>query len=210
MHCIPTGEMSHLLCLYALSMVAVVTHTPYVAIASGEGECYGLTLTCNNKQCVSFTLPSVILTTNAQPTALPNTYVVPVGGNVTFTCTSSGGDLLWSLNLTGSMGHSTIRSNTEGLKTNPMIIVSDESTATTAIVTFHNISLESNPSLVECHDLNITDGSKVHAVLRIIVEGEFSTVTVAQAKWMYNISTLSKTMQVCIKSSKCFQCCTLV
>ena len=140
------------------------------------------------KQCVYFSLPSVILTTDAQPTALPDTYVVPVRGNVTFTCNSSGGDLLWSLNMTGSMGHSRIRSNTEGLKTNPMFSVSDESTATTAIVTFHNISLESNPSPVKCHDLSISDGSKDVAVLMIIVEGEYSAVTVVQAKWMYNIS----------------------
>ena len=163
-----------------------------------------------NNVCLFLYLTSVILTTNAQPIALPDTYVVPVRGNVTFTCTSSGGDLLWSLNLTGSMEYSRIRTSTEGLKRHPGYSVLDESTATTAIVTFHHISVESNPSPVECRDLNITDGSKDHAVLRIIVEGEFSTVTVAQAKWMYNISTLSKTMQVCIKSSKCFQCCTLV
>ena len=120
MHCIPTGEMSRLLCLCALSMVAVLTHTPYVAMASGEGERYGLTLTYNNKQCMSISLPTVILTTDAQPIALLNTYVVPVRGNVTFTCTTSGGsDLLWSLNATGSMGYSRIRSDTEGVKDRP-------------------------------------------------------------------------------------------
>ena len=64
MHCIPTGEMIHLRGLCALSMVAVVTHAPYVAIANGEGECYGFTLTCNYRQCVwangdLYTLPSV-------------------------------------------------------------------------------------------------------------------------------------------------------
>ena len=138
-------------------------------------------------QCGSFSSPSVILTTDAQAIAQPNTYVVPVSGNVTFTCISSGGDLLWSLNMTGSMGYSRIRSNTEGLKTIPMISVSDESTVNTAIITLHNISLESNPSPVKCRDLSITDGSKDRAVLIIIVEGEYSAVTVAQAKWMYNI-----------------------
>ena len=188
MHCIPTGEMSRLLCLYALSMVAVVTHTPHVAIVYGEGECYGLTLTCNNKQCVSFTLPSVILTTDAQPTAVPDTYVVPVRANVTFTCTSPGGDLLWSLNVKGYMGYSRIRTNTEDLKGHPRFSVSDESTVNTAIITLHNISLESNPSPLKCRDLSITDDSKDRAVLIIIVEGEYLAVTVAQAKWMYNIS----------------------
>ena len=165
-----------------------MTHTPYVAIAYGEGECYGLTLTCNNKQCVSFTLPSVILTTDTQPTAVPDTYVVPVRANVTFSCTSPGGDLLWSLNVTGSMGYSRIRTNTEGLKGHPRFSVSDESTVNTAIVTLHNISLESNPSAVKRRDLSITDESKDRAVQIIIVEGEYSAVTVVQAKWMYNIS----------------------
>ena len=141
-----------------------------------------------NKRCVSFSSPSVSLTTDAQPTALPNTYVVPVRRNVTFTCNSSGGDLLWTLNVTSSMGYSRIRSNTEGLKSNPALSVSDESTVTTSVITLHNISLESNPSPVTCRDLNISDGSKDVAVLMIIVEGEYSAVTVAQAKWMYNIS----------------------
>ena len=78
-----------------------------------------------NKQCGSFSLPSVVLITDAQPTALPDTYVIPVRENITFTCNSSGGYLLWSFNVKGSMGHSRIRSNTEGLKTNPMFSVSD-------------------------------------------------------------------------------------
>ena len=120
----------------------------------------------------ALSFPSVILTTDAQPIALPDTYVVPVRGNVTFACTSSGGDLLWALNVKGSMTR--IRSNTEGLKSHPGFSVSDESTVNTASFTFHNISLESNPSPVECRDLNITDVSKGRAVLRIIVEGEFS------------------------------------
>ena len=80
------------------------------------------------------------------------------------------------------MGYSRVRSNTEGLKSNPALSVSDESTDTTSIITLQNISLESNPSPVECRDLSITDGSKDVAVLMIIVEGEYSTVTVAQAK----------------------------
>ena len=138
-------------------------------------------------ETMCFSLPSVILTTDAQPIALPDTYVVPVGGNVTFTCTSSDGYLLWSLNVTGSTGYSRIISNTEGLNDRPRLSVSDESTVNTSIFTLHNISVESNPSPVECYDLSIKDVSKDRAVLTIIVEGEFSTVTVAQAKWMYNI-----------------------
>ena len=127
-----------------------------------------------NKQCVSFPLLSVILTTDAQPTALPDTYVVPVRGNATFTCSSSGGDLFWRLNVTGPMGYSRIGSDTEGLKDRPGFSVSDESTVDTTSFTLHNISLESNPSPVECRDLNIEDVSQNRAVLMIIVEGEFS------------------------------------
>ena len=60
---------------------------------------------------------------------MPEACTVPVRRNVTFTCTSSGGsDLLWSLNVTGSMGYSRIISNTEGLKDRPGFSVSDEST----------------------------------------------------------------------------------
>ena len=99
--------------------------------------------------------------------------------------------------MTGSVGYSRIGSDTEGLKDRPGFSVSDESTVDTASFTLHNISLESNPSPVDCLDLNVQDISKNRAVLMIIVEGDFSTVTVALAKWMYNISTLSKTMQVC-------------
>ena len=142
---------------------------------------------------------AVILTTDAQPIPLSNTYVVPVRGNVTFTCSSSsgGGQLVWTVNVTINMKYTRITSSTIGLKDRPGFSVSDESTVNTASFTFQNISLESNPSPVKCHDLSITDESKDRAVLMIIVEGEFSTAIFAQAKLMYNISTLSKTMQVC-------------
>ena len=90
--------------------------------------------------------------------------------------------------MTGPMGYSRIRISTEGLKSHTGFSVSDESTVNTTIITLHNISLESNPSPVKCRDLSITDESKDRAVLMIIVEGEYLAVTVAQAKWMYNIS----------------------
>ena len=118
-----------------------------------------------------------IVTLSADADPAPGGYVVPEGGNVTFTCTSSDGYLLWSLNVTGSTGYSRIISNTEGLKGRPRFSVSDESTANTSIFTLHNISVESNPSPVECYHLNIKDVSKDRAVLMIIVEGEFSTPT---------------------------------
>ena len=88
--------------------------------------------------------------------------------------------------MTIDMRYTRITSSTIGLKDRPVFSVSDESTVNTASFTFQNISLESNPSPVECRDLSITDGSKDRAVLMIIVEGEFSTAIFAQAKLMYN------------------------
>ena len=153
-----------------------------------------------NKQCLSFSSPSVILTTDAQPIALPDTYIVPVRGNVTFTCTSSGGYLLWSLNVTGSMGYSRIRISTKALDDRPEFSVSDESTVNTSIITLHNISLKSNPSPVECRDLNIQDASNNRAVAMIIVEGEFSIRNMfcymkptwsINYSWLFTLRTLS-------------------
>ena len=73
------------------------------------------------------------------------------------------------------MGYSRIRLSTMAVGDRPEFSVSKESTVNTSIITLHNISLESNPSPVECRDLNIQDRSKDHAVVMIIVEGEFST-----------------------------------
>ena len=81
--------------------------------------------------------------------------------------------------MTSSQGYSRIGITTEGLKDRPGFSVSSVNTAS---FTLHNISVESNPSPIECWDLSITDGSKNRAVLMLIVEGEFSTVTVAQTK----------------------------
>ena len=96
-------------------------------------------------------------------------------GNVTFTCNStSGTDLLWSLNVTVAMEYFRILSNTAGLNDRPGFSVSNESTVNPASFTWHHISLANNPSSVECRDLSIQDGSKNHAVVMILVEGELS------------------------------------
>ena len=133
---------------------------------------------------MSILMITVTLTTDAQSIALSGTHVVPVGGNVTFTCSSSsgGGQLVWTLNVTIDMEYTRITSSIVGLRDRPGFSVTDESTVNAASFTLHNISLESNSSPVECCDLSITDGSKDRAVLMIIVEGELSTVTVVQAK----------------------------
>ena len=76
-----------------------------------------------------------------------------------------------------AMGYAKITSSTVDLRDRPGFSVSNESTVNTASFIIQNISLESNPSPVECRDLSITDRSKDCAVLIIIVEGEFSTST---------------------------------
>ena len=94
--------MSRLLC--ALSMVAVVTHTPYIAIASGEGDnSTSLCMEILHTECairMSILMIAVIHTTDARPIALSGSHVVPVAGSVTCTCSSSpgGGQLVWTVN----------------------------------------------------------------------------------------------------------------
>ena len=136
---------------------------------------------------MSLPLTTVTLTADAMPIALPGGYVVPEGSNVTFTCNSSSGrDLFWRLNVTNTMR---IRIDTVGLKEFRGFSSPDESEdANPASFTFHNISLENNPSPVECNDPSIQDESKAHAILMIVVEGELSTILItiqkAMATWM--------------------------
>ena len=56
--------------------------------------------------------------------------------------------------------------------------------ANPACFTSHNISLENNPSPVECNDPSIQDESKARAILMIVVEGELSTLLIAIQKAM--------------------------
>ena len=116
-------------------------------------------------------LATVTLSVDAE--RIPGGYVVPEGSNVTFTCNSSSGrDLLWRLNVTNNMR---LRTDTVGLKGFRGFSSQDESAdANPASFTFHNISLENNPSPVECSDLSIQDDSKARAILMIVVEGELS------------------------------------
>ena len=102
---------------------------------------------------------AVILTTDAQPIPLSSICVVPVRGNVTFTCSSSsgGGQLVWTVIVTINMRYTRITSSTIGLKDRPGFSVSNKSTVNTGSFTFQNISLECNPSPVKCRDLSITN-----------------------------------------------------
>ena len=118
-------------------------------------------------------LPLTTVTLSVDAEHIPGGYVVPEGSNVTFTCNSSSGrDLFWRLNVTTNMR---FRTDTVGLKKFRGFSSPDESEdANPASFTFHNISLENNPSPVECIDLSIEDESKERAILMIVVEGELS------------------------------------
>ena len=99
---------------------------------------------------------------------IPGGYAVPEGGNVTLTCNSiSGGELLWMVNLTTSV-QNRVTTNTVSLKGFPEFSSPDKSgDANPASFTFHYISLENNPSPVECEDRSSHDISRA----TIIVEG---------------------------------------
>ena len=114
-------------------------------------------------------LPLTTVTLSVDAERIPSGYVVPEGSNVAFTCnSSSGSDLFWRLNVTNDMR---IRTDTVSLKEFRGFSSPDESEdANPASFTFHNISLENNPSPVECSDPSI----KARAILMIIVEGELS------------------------------------
>ena len=120
---------------------------------------------------------TVILSADASRIALPGGYVVPEGSNVTFICNSSSGrDLFWRVNVTNDMR---IRTDTVSLKEFRGFSSPDGSEdANPASFTFHNISLENNPSPVECNDPSVQDESKARAMLMIVVEGELSTLFV--------------------------------
>ena len=202
-----TAKMGLLLFQSALSMAAV-TCTLYTAITTGEGECNSVVIMqtsrnapwCHSLElwilrsyiwhynvqfCMSLPLTTVTLTADALP--IPGGYVVPEGSNVTFTCNSSSGRyLFWRLNVTNDMR---IRTDTASLKWFSGFSSRDKSEdANPASFTFHDISLENNPSPVECIDTSIQDDSKASTILAIIVEGELSTLLItipkAMATWM--------------------------
>ena len=110
---------------------------------------------------------TVVLSADADP--IPGGYVVPERGNVTFTCnSSSGGQLLWMVNLTTPV-QNRVTTNAVSLKGFPEFSSPDKSgDANPSSFTFHYISLENNPSPVECEDRSSREVSRA----TIIVEGE--------------------------------------
>ena len=110
-----------------------------------------------------------MLSADAEP--IPGGYVVPEGGNITFTCSSSlGGILLWRVNLT-TYNDVTVLVPTVSLKGLPGFSSQDDLSANPASFTFHNISLNNSPSIVEC-----IDSSEGISRIMILVEGEDSII----------------------------------
>ena len=95
---------------------------------------------------------------------IPGGYVVPERGNITFTCSSSSGGLLWTvdLNIPGGRREST---DSAGLNF-PQVSSMDAPLANPASITIYNVSSKNNQSLVVC-----TDRSSEMWNATIIVEG---------------------------------------
>ena len=116
---------------------------------------------------------TVTLSADALP--IPGGYVVPERGNITFTCLSSSGNILfWNLRVAKSSDpkqYARIDVGTTGLDRIPGFSIPDKSSTTNpASFTFHNISSENNPSPVQCCDQTIRENSTA----MVIAEGEVS------------------------------------
>ena len=120
-------------------------------------------------------VPICTVNLSADALPIPGGYVAPERGSITFTCSSSSGKtLFWNLRVAESgdpKQYSRIDVGTTALHRLPGFSIPDESSTTNpASFTFHNISLENNPSPVQCNDLAIQENSTA----MIIVEGEVS------------------------------------
>ena len=89
---------------------------------------------------------TVTLSADAEP--IPGGYVVPESENVTFTCSSSSGRLLWTVD---SKVHGRKREYTDSAGLNfPQVSSVDVPLANPASFTIHNVTSENNQSFVEC------------------------------------------------------------
>ena len=77
---------------------------------------------------------------------IPGGYVVPERGNVTFTCSSTSGGLLWTVDLKVRK-----RDYTDSAGLNfPQVSSMDVPLTNPASFTIHNVTSENNQSFVEC------------------------------------------------------------
>ena len=114
---------------------------------------------------------SVALTADTLP--IPDGYVVPERGNVTFTCSSSsGGALFWTVDLRIQGGTATFTTSAGISSGLPNVSSPDTNnpTANPASFTIHYIAPESNRSTVECSDFQ--GRMLISSSATIIVEGK--------------------------------------
>ena len=155
-------------------LFCVFSTVTYLPIADATGAiCWALACLLSVTLLRSLSLYSHSFSRRLAYSSIPSGYVVPEGNNVTFICNSSSGrDLFWRANVTNDVR---IRTDTVSLKEFRGFSSED---ANPASFTFHNISLENNPSPVECSDPSVQDESNARAILMIVVEGELSTLIV--------------------------------
>ena len=120
---------------------------------------------------------------SADALSIPGGYVVPKGGNITFTCNSTSSSdiilLFWRVNLT-QMNDIKKLVTTVTLNGMEGFNSSDTPGANPASFTFHIISFDNSPSVVECTDLSDDPNGVSRAT--IIVEGKSKNITGMHAK----------------------------
>ena len=111
---------------------------------------------------------TINLTADAQP--IPGGYVVPVGSNVTFTCSSSLGGVSWTLDLKVPGGTAKSTASAGLARSIPQVSSPDTMpSANPATITIHNVASGNNQSTVQCSDTIM--GTEVSSA-RVIVEGK--------------------------------------
>ena len=102
--------------------------------------------------------------------SIPGGYVVPVGSNVTFTCSSSLGGVSWTLDLKVPGGTAKSTASAGLARSIPQVSSPDSTpSANPATITIHNVVSENNQSTVQCID---TIMSTEVSTARVIVEGK--------------------------------------
>ena len=127
--------------------------------------------------------PSTV-TLSADAVPAPGGYVVPEGGNITFTCNHSlsDGGVFWKVDLRVPMGRASYTASMGVANLIPQVSSPDNATkANPATIIINNITSQNNRSIVECsRDGSISDAS-------IIVEGEGS-----HTKYNFHVINMQK------------------
>ena len=137
-------------------------------------------LTC--RTCLYNIYYAVTVNLSAKALSIPGGYVVPEGSNLTFTCNSSLGGILWTLNLkvpggiaefTASVGLARLLPQVSSPDTTPL--------ANPATISIHSLTSENNHSTVQC--INGIMGTELSSA-RVIVEGkEWNTILQTSTIW---------------------------